>query len=275
MDWNAERYHAISDPQFEWGRRVLHRLAPQPGERILDLGCGTGRLTTAILEAMGVGHVVGVDRSEPMLRAAVDHAVRLPPVTALHDVAVETSCLSYVQADGQALPFADAFDAVFSAAAMHWMTDHDAVFASVYRALAPGGRFIAQCGGGPNLRGLLDRAGNLLEQHPFAEHAASWTEPWQFADVPTTMVRLERAGFTSIEVTLEPTPTTMPNAAAYAEFVSVICLRSQLTLLPEPLRPSFVQAVTDQAARDDEPFTLDCWRLNIAASKPSVAEQAA
>ena len=70
MDWNAGRYHAISDPQLEWGRRVMQRLAPRPGERILDLGCGTARLTTILLEKMGQGHVVGVDRSEAMLREA-------------------------------------------------------------------------------------------------------------------------------------------------------------------------------------------------------------
>ena len=56
MDWNAGRYHAISDPQLEWGRRVMQRLAPKPGERILDLGCGTARLTTILLEKMGQGH---------------------------------------------------------------------------------------------------------------------------------------------------------------------------------------------------------------------------
>ena len=76
MDWNAVRNHAISDPQQAWGRRVMHRLAPVPGERILDLGCGNGHLTTTVLEAIGMGHVVGLDLSEAMLREAVGRTRR-------------------------------------------------------------------------------------------------------------------------------------------------------------------------------------------------------
>jgi trans-aconitate 2-methyltransferase len=253
----------------------MHRLAPMPGQRILDLGCGDGRLTTTVLEAIGMGHVVGIDRSEALLREAVGRTQSRPPITPLHDASTEPSRLSYVQGDGAALPFADAFDAVISAAALHWMQDHDAVFASVYRTLAPGGRFVAECGGAGNLRALLDRAAEHLRRAPFARHAAGWREPWQFPDVPTTLMRLERAGFTAIDVSLEPSPRELPGAAAYAEFVAQSGLRPHLEPLPETLRQTFVEAITAQAAADPEPFVLDYWRLNIAASKPAAAEQAA
>jgi trans-aconitate 2-methyltransferase len=275
MDWNAVRNHAISDPQQAWGRRVMHRLAPVPGERILDLGCGNGHLTTTVLEAIGMGHVVGLDLSEAMLREAVGRTRAWPPITPLHDASTDPCRLSYVQGDAAALPFADAFDAVFSAAALHAMPDHDAVFASVYRTLAPGGRFVAECGGAGNLRALLDRAAEHLRRAPFARHAAGWREPWQFADVPNTLMRLERAGFTAIDVSLEPSPSALPDAAAYAEFVALIGLRPHLEALPENLHQTFVELITEQAAADPEPFVLDYWRLNIAASKPVVAEQAA
>jgi trans-aconitate 2-methyltransferase len=275
MDWNAGRYHAISDPQLEWGRRVMLRLAPKPGERILDLGCGTARLTTILLETMGEGHVVGIDRSESMLREATGLTATRPPITPLHDASTDPSRLNFVRADGAGLPFADAFDAVFSTAALHWMPDHDAVFASVYCALAPGGRFVAQCGGGPNLRVLFNRAAALMKTPAFAAHFQGWREPWEFADVPTTMMRLERAGFRSLDVSLESSPTVMPDRQAYAEFVELICLRPQMKLLPAAGRPAFISALADQAARDREPFTLDYWRLNIAARKPAAAEQAA
>jgi trans-aconitate 2-methyltransferase len=275
MDWNAGRYHAISAPQLEWGRRVLQRLAPLPGERILDLGCGTARLTTMLLEKMGKGHVVGLDRSASMLQEAMTRTVEHPPVTSLHEIHTEPSKLTYVQGDGAALPFAGAFDAVFSTAALHWMLDHEAVFASVYSALAPGGRFVAQCGGGHNLRRLLDRAAALARESAYAEYFAAWRDPWEFADVPTTMIRLERAGFTAVDVSLEFSPTTLPDRRTFAEYTQLICLRPHVAVLPERERPAFVNALAEQAAEDDEPFTLDYWRLNIAARKPAAAEQAA
>ena len=269
MDWNASRYHAISEPQFEWGRRVLRRLAPKPGERILDLGCGTARLTTMVLEEMGQGTVVGVDRSEAMLREAAGRTAARPPVTALHDAALHPSHLGFVLADGAALPFADAFDAVFSTAALHWMPDHAAVFASVYRALAPGGRFVAQCGGGPNLERLFTRAADLMHDPAFAAHFVGWQRPWEFADIPTTMMRLEQAGFRSVEVTLEPAPAEFADRDAFGEFITLINLRPHLAFLPEAERPAFVGALVDQAAADSDPFTLDYWRLNITARRPA------
>jgi trans-aconitate 2-methyltransferase len=275
MDWNASRYHAISDPQFEWGLRVLRRLAPRAGERILDLGCGTARLTAVLLETMGYGHVVGVDRSEAMLQEAARRTSARPPVTVLHDATADPSHLNYVLADGGALPFADVFDGVFSTAALHWMPDHDAVFASVYRALAPGGRFVAQCGGGPNLERLFSRAADLMRDQAFAAHFTAWERPWEFADVPTTMMRLERAGFRSVQVTLEWAPAVFPDRDSFGEFIGLINLRPHLAYLPDADRPAFVAALTDRAETDPDPFTLDYWRLNIDARKPDAAEQAA
>jgi trans-aconitate 2-methyltransferase len=275
MDWNAGRYHAISEPQLQWGLRVIHRLAPMPGERILDLGCGTARLTAMLLERMGRGHVVGVDRSEAMLREAVARTAAHPPVTALHDAVTHPGRLTFVRADGASLPFAGAFDAVFSSAALHWIQDHDGLFASVYDALAAGGRFVAQCGGGPNLRTLFDRAADLMQVPALASHFGGWQEPWQFADVPTTMMRLERTGFTVVDVSLESAPTPMRDRQAYMEFVELICLRPQMACLPAGERPAFISALADRAEVDDEPFTLDYWRLNISARKPAAAEQAA
>ena len=77
-EWDAERYHRVSNPQLEWGLRVLWRLAPQPGERVLDIGCGTGRLTAELVAALGEGMVVAIDRSEAMLREAASQSVELP-----------------------------------------------------------------------------------------------------------------------------------------------------------------------------------------------------
>jgi len=273
-DWDAERYHRVSDPQLEWGRRVLRRLAPQPGERILDIGCGTGRLTAELVAALGQGIVVGIDRSEAMLREAAAQAVEPTGPHRLGDDRVGVRAC-FVRADGTALPFVDAFDAVLSTATFHWILDHGQLFASIYRALAPGGRLIAQCGGSANLGRLLDRAGALAERPALARYFQGWQGPWEFADVPTTIQRLDKAGFTAIDVSLEPAPVTFPDRASFCEFVSCVCLRDHLTRLREDDRPQFLDVLADEAAADSPPFTLDYWRLNMAGKKPAGIEQAA
>jgi trans-aconitate methyltransferase len=287
-EWDAERYHRVSNPQLEWGRRVLRRLAPQPGERILDIGCGTGRLTAELVSALGEGTVVAVDRSETMLREASAQAANSrgphklsngepsegkPSERSAVDPPPVRVC--FVRADGASLPFVDAFDAVLSTATFHWILDHTQLFASIYRALAPGGRLVAQCGGGANLGRLLDRAGALASLPALSRHFRGWRGPWEFADVPTTIERLDQAGFTAIDVFLEPAPATFDDRASFREFVACVCLKDHLLRIPASDRASFLDRLADQAEADSPPFTLDYWRLNLAGTKPAGIEQAA
>jgi trans-aconitate 2-methyltransferase len=275
MDWDAERYHRLSEPQFAWGRQVLRRLAPKAGERILDLGCGTGRLTAELVGAMGEGHVVAVDRSEAMLSQAAAEQVWQHRGSRLHDAAKDIRQVHLVRADAARLPFAGVFDAVFSTATFHWVRDHESLFASVYQALSPGGRLVAQCGGGPNLDRLLARAHDLMAEPRYRCHFQTWSDPWNFADVPSTLGRLERAGYTMIDVTLEPAPTTLPDAPTYIEFLSTVCVRHHVARLPEEERPYFLRDLARLAEEDDPPFTLDYWRLNVYGRKPAASERAA
>jgi trans-aconitate 2-methyltransferase len=259
-DWDATRYHRVSEPQFDWGQRLIARLQPAAGERILDVGCGTGRLTREIIKAAGngsVARVIGLDRSGSML--AVARA----------DAAVSEWPIGYVQADGAALPFANAFDAIFSAATLHWIHDHAAVFRSVSTALVPNGRFIAQCGGKGNLQHMLEHAGALMASPRYREHFAEWRDPWNFADAGTTAARLKAAGLTGIQTWLEEAPVDLETAEKYADFVSCVCIRHHLDRLPPNLRGPFTDDLTTRAAADARPFTLDYWRLNIDARKPA------
>jgi trans-aconitate methyltransferase len=250
-DWNAGAYHRLSGPQLAWGRRVAARLAAAPGERILDLGCGTGRLTAELAANIPGARVVGADVSHAMLAEARR----------------SSSGVSYVRATGVALPFAAVFDAVFSAAAFHWIPDHPALFREIHVVLKPGGRLVAQCGGGPNLKRLLDRAHALMDG-PFRPFFRSWHDPWLFAGPDDTRARLEAAGFEAIDVSLEPAPTTLPHREGFADFISCVCVRHHIDRLPPGERVRFVDDLTHAAAGDDPPFTLDYWRLNVSARTP-------
>jgi trans-aconitate methyltransferase len=144
--WDPRTYAKHGRFVSDLGAGVVDLLAPRPGERILDLGCGDGALTEKLVAAGA--EVVAVDASEEQVAAARARGL---------DARV---------ARGEALPFAAEFDAVFSNAALHWMRNADAVLASVHRALRPGGRFVAEMGGAGNvaairaaLAGALDRRG--------------------------------------------------------------------------------------------------------------------
>ncbi len=140
-DWDAATYHRISEPQVTWGRRVLDRLPLRGDETVLDAGCGTGRLTAELLERLPRGRVLALDNSPAMLAAAREY---LAPRFG--------DRVSFVLADLQELadrPLPEPVDAIFSTAAFHWVLDHPRLFRGLYRALRPGGRLVAQCGGGP------------------------------------------------------------------------------------------------------------------------------
>jgi hypothetical protein len=102
-----------------------------------------------------------------------------------------------------------------------------------------------------------------------------WRGPWEFADVSATIARLDQAGFTAIDVFLEPAPATFDDRASFREFVACVCLKDHVTRIPEADRASFLDTLADQAEADAPPFTLDYWRLNLAGTKPAGIERAA
>lgn len=256
-DWNAERYHNLSAPQQTWGRRMLERLPLSGDELVLDLGCGTGRLTEELQRRLPGGRAVGADRSDAMIESAAMWLAEHGPRATV------------VQADGAALPFRRVFDAVFSGATFHWIADHGALFRSIVTALKPGGRLVAQCGGAGNLALLRARADRLKIAPPFAFYFDGWTEPWYYADVESTTRRLQAAGFVDINVWLEDAPTPFEGADVFRDFVATVCLRHHLDQLPPAEGRLFLAELTMAAAEDSPAFTLDYRRLNIDARRPA------
>ena len=256
-EWNADSYHQVSRPQVEWGLALLDRLLLEGHELVLDVGCGTGRLTEKLLERLPQGRVVAIDLSANMLHVAREF---LRP-------RFGNQC-AFVKADASQLPALGA-DAIFSAATFHWVRDHPRLFRSLYDALKPGGRIVAQCGGGPNIARLHDRAEALMRESRFAPFFRSWQDPWEFADAATTARRLDDAGFEDIRTSLVPAPVKQPDAATFRTFITTVICHPHLGYLDDQaLRENFVQRLTEQASGDNPPFELDYWRLNLDARKP-------
>jgi trans-aconitate 2-methyltransferase len=251
-EWNSSAYHCLSAPQVSWGKKVLARLRLRGDEVVLDAGCGTGRLTADLLEALPHGRVVGVDLSQNMLRLARGHLAEFG------------SRVSLAACDLLHLPFERSFEVIVSTAAFHWVLDHDRLFENLRRALMPEGRLEAQCGGGPNLEKLRQRASALMENSDFARFFAGFREPWLFQDAPAAAEVLRRAGFVDIETSVEEAPTVLDSAERYSEFIRNIIFRRHLERIPsEEGRSEFIMRLTVKAAGDDPPFSLDYWRLNL------------
>lgn len=256
-EWNADSYHRVSGPQTSWGRRVLSRLVLRGDERVIDAGCGTGRLTAELMQKLPEGRLVAIDRSWNMLLTA---RANLRPEFGPR--------ISYVRVALPAMPFSGWADVVFSTATFHWVKDHETLFAEILNALKPGGRLFAQCGGGPNLRAAHALAEDVMRRPPFAQYFGDWSGLWEFSNAEEAAARLRAAGFVDVDTSVEPAPTTLADEASYREFVTTVIYNPHLERLPMDLRLPFIDEVTRRAAAADPPYTLDYWRLNLAGRRP-------
>jgi trans-aconitate methyltransferase len=190
--WDPDRYDGDHAFVYEYGEDVLGLLAPEPGERVLDLGCGTGHLT-AEMSASGA-EVVGLDSSVEMLETArVDH----PDLQFVRGDAQDFAI-------GDPLPADEPFDAVFSNATLHWMDDPDAAFESVAGALRQGGRFVGEFGGKGNVEAIVEAVAAELEARGYEAE-----NPWYFPSVGEFASTLEGHGFEVRRAELFDRPTEL------------------------------------------------------------------
>lgn len=246
-DWNGAAYDRLADPQARWGRAVVERLELRGDETVIDAGCGSGRVTEALLDRLPHGRVVALDASPSMLAQAGDRlASKAGRVRLLHAdlLTLEASDLG---------PDAPA-DAVFSTATFHWITDHSRLFANLAAVLRPGGQLVAQCGAAGNISGVIAAVRSLG-----VERAGTW----YYAAPEETETRLRQAGFTDVSVWTNPEPTPFPDTTALADFLETVCLREHLATIPAEQRRTFTEQV---AATMPEPV-IDYVRLNIVARR--------
>ncbi|WP_439699126.1 class I SAM-dependent methyltransferase [Mucilaginibacter sp. AW1-7] len=175
MKWNADLYDQKHAFVFQYGEDVLALLDVKPGEHILDIGCGTGHLTKQIQDKGAI--VKGTDYSPDMIA----QAKKLFPGV---DFAVENAADFYTE---------EKYDAVFSNAALHWVLDANGAIKSVYNALKPGGRFVAEMGGKGNVAKLLEAIRLVLQNHGYPDKAE--TKVWYFPSTAEYAKLLEDHGF--------------------------------------------------------------------------------
>jgi trans-aconitate 2-methyltransferase len=244
-EWDAATYDRIADPMTRWGSTVLDRLTLIGDERVLDAGCGSGRVTERLLERLPGGRVVALDGSAAMIAQARIRLARFG------------ERVEYVVADlGWPLPLAEPVEAILSTATFHWVPDHDALFRNLAAVVRPGGRLVAQCGGVGNIASIRAVLATLDD---------GWLGPTHFETPEATRDRLEAAGFVGVETWLNPEPTTFAPGEPFETYLATVVLGAHLERLPVPDRAAFVHLVASRLPRPE----IDYVRLNILATRGS------
>jgi len=241
--WSPEVYAQNASFVPNLGAGVLEWLNPQPGERILDVGCGDGQLTQKI--AASGAQVVGVDASQAMVEGARSRGLNAEVCNA------------------EDLPFHSEFDAVFSNAALHWVRNQDAMLAGVRQALRPGGRFVVEMGGHGNIAAIRVALMAVLERHG----CAGLEDGVNYYPAPDAYTaRLQAHGFSVERMELIPRPTPLPSGM---HVWLTTFRRGVLNAVPEHLRSTVAEetvSLLDPALRDEQGnWTADYVRLRFIA----------
>jgi len=249
--WNPAQYGKNARFVSDLGMPVVELLSPQPGERILDLGCGDGALTVKLVE-LGC-NVVGVDSSTEMVAVAKSRGLD-----------------AHVM-DGQSVRFNHEFDAVFSNAALHWMKNPERVIAAVWRALKPGGRFVGEFGGNGNVATIVTALELAL-----SSRGKVVATPWFFPSLGQYRALLEASCFEVEAIEIFPRPTLLPgDLGGWLDTFAQPYTNS----LPVAERLGFISEVVDALrpvlCDTDGNWRADYVRLRFAATKPNTAPSVA
>jgi trans-aconitate methyltransferase len=245
QQWDAEVYVRNASFVAELGRPLLGMLNPRAGERILDLGCGDGRLTKELVDA-GC-EVVGVDASENQVAAA-------------REIGIDARVMS-----GEDLLFENEFDGVFSNAALHWMKQPARVLAGVHRALKPGGRFVGEFGAQGNVAAVRAALRSALERRGIGYAPL---DPWYFPSGDEYRDALRQAGLEVSALETFERPTTLPgDIVGWLDTFAGAFLAPLSASDRKAVQAELRDALEGQLRRADGTWWVDYVRLRFAARK--------
>lgn len=255
--WNAEQYDAKHAFVYEKAKGLVDLLSPKGGERILDLGCGTGALTAAIVERGA--EVFGIDRSPQMVAQAKS---KFPG-------------LEFEVVDATEMEFEAEFDAVFSNAVLHWIPEAEKVVSGVARALKPGGRFVAEFGGKGNIQTLVKAFHRAFEALGMRE--PDGVSPWFYPSIAEYSALLEKHRLEVREASLFERPTVLEDGTSGLENWIRVFRQTYMEKMGEEATAKWIREVERQCRAElfqDGDWVLDYRRLRIASFKTPDKTQA-
>ena len=232
--WNPADYNKSSPAQQLWAQELIAKLDLSGNERVLDLGCGDGKVTAAIAENVPLGIVTGIDSSAEMIRFAREYfPSRLHPN------------LNFVRMDASHLTFRKKFDVIFSNAALHWISDHKPVLAGIACSLRPNGRLLIQMGGKGNADQVFGVLEVLLGNRRWGQYFEGFSYTYGFFGTEEYQQWLVESGLEPIRVELIPKDMSYPTRDAFAAWIRTTWL-PWMARLPEGEQSVFIEAVIDE-----------------------------
>ncbi|MCP6757958.1 MAG: methyltransferase domain-containing protein [Fischerella sp. CENA71] len=250
--WNTTLYEGQHGFVWQYGEDLLNLLSPQVGDRILDLGCGTGQLTDKI--ATHGADVLGIDHSPAMIEKARQNYPHL----------------RFDIADARNFQVEQPLDAIFSNAALHWVKEADAVVSCIYKALKSGGKFVAEFGGKGNIKTIVQALENALIELGY--NSPGTINPWYFPSISEYATLLEKQGLEVTYATLFDRPTALEGGnMGMANWLQMFFTSQFLTGFSDTQQAKVIQAVEERLQPilyKDGRWWADYRRIRVVAIKP-------
>jgi trans-aconitate methyltransferase len=232
--WDPKTYTSSSSAQKIWAEELLSKVSIQGDERILDIGCGDGKITAQISRLVPRGSVVGLDNSPEMLSFARS---RFPEE--------EWPRLQFLEGDARDLPYYNQFDLILSFAALHWIFDHRPVLAGIWRSLRRGGRIFMQFGGRGNAASVLEIAGMMISEERWSSYFQGFSFPYAFYGPEEYRAWLDASGLRTVRVDLLQKDMVQKGREGLAAWIESTWL-PYIERIPEELKPDFICEVVDR-----------------------------
>jgi trans-aconitate 2-methyltransferase len=187
MRWDAQKYDSVKGPQVDAGRELISLATVKETDEILDIGCGTGKLTIELARLALKGSVTGIDPSEDMLEKA-------------RKTSEEIGNVHFALLSAESMDFSGQFDLAFSNSALQWVRNQQMALELIHRSLKNSGRIAFQLPAKNFCREFFEYAGNAITSLGFERHFNNWQKPWYLPDKDEYASILKEAGFRRIDV---------------------------------------------------------------------------
>lgn len=257
FEFDGKKYEKASTHQTSWGEKMVELLPLKGTERVLDIGCGDGRVTRKIALRVNDGEVLGVDASNGMINAAKKY---------------ETQNLHFKVLDILKLDFFEQFDVIFSHAALHWLRDHETLLQNIYNALRQGGYARLNFAGNGTCPKLIRVLKEVMKQASYAKYFTDFLWPWYMPDSVEYQKLLSRSPFKEIEVSEEHKERLFPSPDPLIKWIDQPCLVPFLAEISEKdkkeeFRNTVMDHMLQETWQSDSGYLEKFCRLDVFLKK--------